>query len=192
MRSGRIDWMILLLLGGIFTTIGVVVGLLVGKPILDNARATEQWPQTEGEILESELRETSSDNGSTLYSAHVVYHYALDGGEFESNRVWYGDSYSTSDRSEMFEIVKRFPVGETVTVYYSPDKPSESVLIPGAYVLSHVLYVIGLAFLGVGCLLLLILVYSVARSKMGLTPGETTFDQSMSDEAERQFGGDGR
>lgn len=187
MRSGRIVWVILLLLGGIFTTIGIIVGLVVGKPILDQAKATEQWPQTEGEILESELQESSGDQG-TMYSAHVVYRYALDGGEFESNRIWYGGVYSTSDRSEMFEIVKQYPVGKTVTVYYSPDSPSESVLIPGAYVLSHVLYVIGLVFLGIGGFLLLILIILVVRSIVALPPENERLGGMLSDDPDSPFG----
>lgn len=188
MSAGRIVWLVLLLLGGIFTTIGVLVGLVVGRPILDNARATEQWPQADGEVLESRLDESRGENG-TMYSAHVVYRYALDGGEFESNRIWYGGDYSTSDRSEMFEIVKQYPVGRQVTVYYSPDEPSEAVLIPGAFVLSHLLYVIGLVFLAIGGVLLLVLVFLVVRSVIGPGGGSESFEDSF-DGMARQTGED--
>ena len=186
MNAGKVVWLVLLLLGGIFTTIGVLIGLVVGKPILDNARATEQWPQAGGEVLESRLDESRGENG-TMYSAHVVYRYALDGGEFESNRIWFGGDYSTSDRSEMFEIVRQYPVGKQVTVYYSPDEPSESVLIPGAFVLSHLLYVIGLVFLAIGGVLLLVLVFLVVRSVTGPGGDPQSFQDSFA-ETTRQSG----
>ncbi len=166
MKADKTVWLVLLLLGGIFTTVGVVVGLFVARPMLNNARATEQWPQTDGEVLESSLQESQGDDG-ILYSAHVVYRYALDGGEFESSRIWYGGQYSTGDRSEIFEVVKRFPVGSSVTVYYSPDKPSESVLIPGTFVVSQVLSIIGFIFLAVGGFLLLLMVRFMVRPRSG-------------------------
>ena len=130
----------------VFTTIGIVAGLGFGKPLPDEAKASEQWPQTQGEILKSELEESQSEDG-TMYGAHVAYRYAQDGGEFESSRVWFGGDYSTSDRSEMFEVVRKYPVGSVVQVYYSPDNPAESVLMPGAYTSSYVLYSIGMLFL---------------------------------------------
>lgn len=182
--------LMLLIMGLSFTAIGVLLGPVFGKPILDQAKASEQWPQTDGEILESELETRKGEEGGTLYSAHVVYRYALDGGEFESNRIWFGGDYATSDRSEMFEIVKQYPVGKQVTVYYSPDKPSEAVLMPGAYLSSYILYVIGMVLMVVGAILLLILVYILVKSVAGIQPDQMTLQDSAFDEFDRQFSED--
>jgi hypothetical protein len=175
---------ILLLIGCTFTIVGIVAGLVFGKPILDNAKASEDWPQTQGEVIESELEESRGDNG-TMYSAHVVYRFALDGGDFESNRIWFGGDYSTSNRSEMFEVVKKYPVGQTVTVYYSPDTPSESVLMPGAYASSYVLFAIVMVFLGVGGSLLLGFVFLFVRSATGFTSEESQFRDAAFDDFEQ-------
>jgi len=102
-----------------------------------------------------------------MYSAHVVYSFEVDGEKFESNRLWFGGDYSTSDRSEMFEIVKKYPAGQDVTVYYSADDPSQSVLTPGAFASSYIMYGIGMAFLGIGVLLLCILIFVAVRSAFG-------------------------
>ncbi len=166
MRSNTFISLILLLIGTVFTAIGLVVGLVFGKPLLDKAKASEEWPQTQGEILKSELRDSRGSDG-TMYAAHVAYRYALDGGEFESSRIWFGGDYSTSDRSEMLEVVRKYPMGTGVPVYYSPDNPAESVLIPGAYTSSYVLYLIGMLFLIIGGLLLLIFAIIVTRSIAG-------------------------
>ena len=181
MKPKSLSIIILLLIGGVFTTIGIVVGLVFGKPILDQAKASEQWPQTPGGVLESELVE-SRDDGSTTYGAHVVYRYNLDGGEFESDRIWFGGDYSTSNRSEMFEVVKKYPVGQAVTVFYSPDKPSEAVLMPGAYTSSYVLFAIGMVFLVIGSLLLLGFVFLFVRSVTGFKSEESQFRDAAFDD----------
>ena len=105
-KSNNFIALILLLSGMVFTTVGIVVGLGFGKPLLDEAKASEQWPQTPGEVLKSELEESHGEEG-TFCEAHVAYRYALDGGEFKSSRIWFGGDYSTSDRSEMFAVVRK-------------------------------------------------------------------------------------
>jgi len=185
MKPKSLSIVILLLIGGIFTTIGIVAGLVFGKPILDQAKASEEWPQTQGEILESELVE-SHDDDSTTYGAQVIYRYSLDGGEFESDRIWFGGDYSTSNRSEMFEVVKKYPVGQAVTVYYSPDDPTEAVLMPGAYTSSYVLFAIGMVFLGIGGSLLLGFVFLFVQSVTGFKSEESQFRDAVFDDFERR------
>jgi len=187
MKPRSIACLILLALGTSFTTIGIVLGLLIGKPIVDQANASEQWPQTQGEILVSEVVESHGDDG-TMYSAHVVYKYTLDGGDLESDRVWFGGDYSTSDRSEMSEVVRKYPVGQTVDVYYSSDDPTEAVLMPGAYTSTYVLFVIGMVFLVIGAVLLLILIFMFARSFAGLQSDESEFhDPGFNDVEQHQL-----
>jgi len=181
MKPRSLSTLVLLLIGSVFTIIGIVAGLVFGKPILDKAKASEQWPQIQGEVIESELETSQGENG-TMYSAHVVYRYALDGGDFESDRIWFGGDYSTSNRSEMFEVVKKYPAGKAVTVYYSPDKPSESVLMPGAYTSSYILFAIGMVFLGIGGALLLGFVFLFVRSVTGFQSAESQFRDTAFDD----------
>jgi len=177
MKVRSVPSLVLLLLILSFSSVGIVAGLVFGKPILEQAKTSEEWPQTPGAILVSELEESRSDEGTRMYSAHVVYRYDLDGGSFESDRVWFGGDYSTSDRSEMSEVVRRYPVGADVMVYYSPDDPSQSVLMPGAYLSSYILFVIGMVFLSVAGLLLLIYVVLIVRSSMKID--EQQFDELL-------------
>ena len=141
-------------LGTVFVGVGYLVGIWLGKPILDDAKTSTTWPTTPGEVIESELERHRGEDGTT-YSALVVYRYSLDGGEFESDRVWIGGNYSTSNRAEMQAVVREYPVGNRVTVYYSPDDPAQSVLKPGAFISSYVCFGIGMVFLVIGSMLLL-------------------------------------
>ena len=128
MKLGFFPTIILLLLGGVFTTVGIVAGLVIELPILNGAKACEQWPQTQGEILDATSLESQGDDGTT-YTAHVTYRCSLNGNEFESDRICLGGDYSTSNRSKMSEIISKYSVGQAVTVYYSPDVPSVAVLM---------------------------------------------------------------
>ena len=164
--------------GTIFCAAGSFIALSFGKPLLDKAKASEQWPTTEGEVIESEL-ERHRSNQSTTYSALVVYKYAVDGGEFESDRIWFGGDYSTSDRSEMSAVVKDFPVGKAVTVYISPDDPAESVLMPGAFISSYLLYSISLAFAIIGGLMMAAIIIRLAMSIVSGPPGKDDFPTAV-------------
>lgn len=141
-------------LGVIFIAVGGGVGFFVGKPILEQAKSSESWPTVQGTVIESELDRRRKD-GSTTYKAIVVYEYEISGEEYEGDRIWFGQ-YSSSNRSEMQKLVREFPEGKKVTVFYSPDDSSASVLKPGAFTSSYMVYAVGMVFLGIGCLLALI------------------------------------
>ncbi|QKX17660.1 DUF3592 domain-containing protein [Microbulbifer sp. YPW1] len=66
----------------------------------------------------------SEKNRSSKSSAHnVEYQYVVDGYTFVSNTV----SYRASGSSYSRRTVRRYPVGEKVTVYYDPRNPRYSV-----------------------------------------------------------------
>jgi hypothetical protein len=119
------------IIGSVFLLIGGGVAFYFGKPILDKARASESWPTVQGQVIKSEL-ESHHDKKKTTYSALVIYKFEADGEDYEGDEVWFGQ-YSSSDRSAMQKLVKEYPVGKDVTVYYSPDDPTQAVLQPGAF-----------------------------------------------------------
>lgn len=167
MRRGTGGFVFLFLFGLLFAVVGGFVGFYFGKPLIDEAKASESWPTVQGSVTESQL-ESHTDDGSTTYSVHVIYEYTVQGQQLDSDRVWFGGDYSTSDRSGMQKIVRDYPIGKQVTVYYSPDDPTESVLLPGAYFSTYIIFVVGMVFLVAGAVMLLIpvgkIVLSVARA----------------------------
>jgi len=148
---------ILLLLGVIFSAVGGGMAFLIGQPILDTAEASLSWPNVPGTVILSEMDEYEDEEDGRMYRAIVVYEYALDGGEFQSDRIWLDGNFSTSDRTLIFETLKKYPVDKQVTVFYNPATPAESALEPGTSTGGYIVYGLGLGFLGVGCLLILIM-----------------------------------
>jgi hypothetical protein len=108
-----------------------VVLAIAGYIQIKDSLASRNWPGTKGVIEVSKIiRNTDIRSGkhnvstSTLES-HVEYSYTVDSKNFVSDRV----SYGSVDSPE--EIVKRYPPGKEVLVYYKPGKPEVSVIETG-------------------------------------------------------------
>lgn len=151
------------LLGFAFLSVGIGIGWFLGKPILDEAKASEDWPTVTGVVIESdvEARQDRDRNGngnrsSTTYKAIVVYDYTVDGKEYSSGRIWFGSDISTSDQAQMRNIVKGYPTGSDVKVYYNPDDPAEAVLQPGVFFTSYFLLIFGGVFAVVGSVVMIV------------------------------------
>ncbi|RMG98831.1 MAG: DUF3592 domain-containing protein [Chloroflexi bacterium] len=120
---------------------------IVGVNVLRNARVSEGWPTTTGEVVASSVR-ASSDSDGTTYYADVSYSYVVDDHRYVSDTVSFGE-YGSSDRSHAEEVVARYPVGKRVTVYYNPELPETAVLEPGVTWSSYFPLAMGLCFLSV-------------------------------------------
>jgi hypothetical protein len=142
-----------LVIGLIFTVLGYFVTFTFGKPILDQARASVQWPKVPGVITRSVLATSRSKKKKTMYSFDVEYRYEVAGEELVCNNVYFGGDFSSSSSAGANEVVRRYPVGAKVDVAYDPNNPVNAVLEPGAHWQSYILYGIGLAFLVVGVLM---------------------------------------
>ena len=141
--------------GTIFLVIGYCLLTFWGKPTLENAKNSVNWPTVPGKVTESKIGSHTSD-GSTTYSADVTYRYLVEEAEIHSDRVWFGDNYSSSDRTMFERIVNKYPVGKEVKVYYNPDDEFIAVLEPGAVTSSYIGFGMGWGFMGIGFGLLLI------------------------------------
>lgn len=142
-----------LILGSVFLVIGYVVAFSFGKPIVDKAKASERWPTVEGRITTSEVRQQRGSDGKVAHSASVGYDYEVEGQKLLGDTVWFGGNFSSSSSDLARRTVDKYPVGKQVQVYHDPANPEVSVLEPGAFWSSYLVYGIGLLFLGFGVLL---------------------------------------
>ena len=123
----------------------IVIGLamfaatiaLFGIALKRQAAAADRWLQTSGRILASETEafqsgvERISTPSRTLHRQRVTYGYAVAGVSYSSDRVSMGARTSSSVGAVEQAIVRRYPVGKTVTVHYDPTNPSQAVLERG-------------------------------------------------------------
>ncbi len=164
MTLRRTAAMILTFVGIIFLLIGFLLTKYLGKPMVEQAKASENWPTTEGIIKSSEVIEKREDNG-LMYSANIVYSYTVNGQTIESNQVWFSANYSSSNRQEFQRTVIDYPVGKKVKVYYDPDDPVVAVLNPGAFTSTYIVLFLGRTFMGIGGLLVIISMFLLRKSR---------------------------
>ncbi len=86
------------------------------------------YSRTMGAVQSSELVKHSGSKPT--YAARIVYRYGADGRQLTGNRLRYGSEQSPS-RSQVQEIVDRYPVNAQVPVYFDPAFPLEATLETG-------------------------------------------------------------
>ena len=134
-----------------FITIGVVIAVRGVGTVIEAFRSTD-WPLTEGSVtasgvdMKNDAIDTERRTRALRYSPAVSYSYDVDGTTYSSDllgfiRVW------TDDESDAQVTVQRYPVGQTVTVYYDPGDPSRAVLDPGVPLNSMLGLLFGLAWI---------------------------------------------
>lgn len=112
---------------GVLTAYGTVrMWLKVGQ--------AHKWPTVRGEILSSELekkRERHDGKRIDTYAAAIRYAYEVDGKSYESDQIQLGGSSETTESDDFERMVRRYPEGKGVTVYYDPTDPATATLEPG-------------------------------------------------------------
>ena len=133
-----------LLTAFIFLLIGA--GLSVwGWSILQNARASANWPAADGQIVSSEVTHSTDAEGGDSYSPEVNYTFQVNEQSYVNSRIKFGEnSYSSRRKAE--EIAAAYPTGQGVTVYYEPEDPRNAVLEPGVSGGSYIVLGIGIFF----------------------------------------------
>ncbi|MEJ8847183.1 DUF3592 domain-containing protein [Variovorax rhizosphaerae] len=108
-----------------------VIFLLCAAPMggdLVRASKTRSWPSVHGQFVAKGIAETGTDD-TDCPTAWVRYEYAVAGVRYKNDRIrstpW---CVSTAERSE---FNARYTGVDTLTVYYNPTMPQDSLLEPG-------------------------------------------------------------
>lgn len=166
----KIFYSVLLMLLGVGFTVW-------GGMIIANARATLDWPVMEGEIIFSSVAVQPPDmvhDKETMYSADIRYTYKVNGRNYTSSEISLGD-YSSNWRFIMEDMVKAYPKGKRVAVYFNPDKPGQALLEPGPVFVTYIPFGFGVLCLFVGMFALIRRKgppeYRPGQGRSGLTHG---------------------
>lgn len=150
--SGNMPPAMLWFMTRVFPLLFVAVGvgmLVVGVIGLRRAAASTDWPTTQGVIVSSEVervRRNDPERGFTwTYHARISYGYSVGGEPYTGDRVGVGD-YGSNTNHHARSVVRQYPVGSHVTVYYDPDRPQIALLEPGVRPMAFVIPGIGVAF----------------------------------------------
>lgn len=143
----------------VFALLGLAM-LVPGIRNLTRAVRSAHWPKTAATVVLSDTsasvsRDRRSRTRSTMYSASIRLKYAVDGQEYATDTLHFGETLGSGDSSEAELRRLRFPLGAETTVVYDPKQPwvaaalpgfdSEALLLPGgalAFLVPAILFVI--------------------------------------------------
>ena len=134
MKNSINDFLFYLILSLLFGASLLIMGVVMCLIPVSNALLSRQWPAVAGEVSLSRvvyMEVPSGRFGTTIaYSAEVAYQYTVADRHYTGTNITFNDQ-SNSDLSLFKEIVRRYPTGKTVKVYYNPGNPGEAVLENG-------------------------------------------------------------
>jgi len=110
----------------------VVISVAFG---MYNFNRSAAWETTSGVVFHSEMtrvtRPSVGDNITGLidYELRVGYQYNVKGKDYRSFSLMAGVPSIVGEKREADDILARYPVGETVAVFFDPKKPAKSALI---------------------------------------------------------------
>ena len=141
---------------------GCAVLLVLMREELMVGTQSPTWPVAIGRMDSStiETEESGGRRGSkyTYFVPRVRYSYTVDGKAYSGERLAYFPA-RTEDRQEAAAVLAHFASSPNLEVFYKPNDPSVSVLLPGLtqdrYWLAGAGAVAGLISLIYGCLKLL-------------------------------------
>ena len=90
---------------------------------------SKHWATATGIVLSSEIQ-TERTRSSTTYFADLKYSYAVHGVRYVASAV-HADDYGSGDRDHAASIIAKYPVGDSVIVYYKTSDPDVAVLETG-------------------------------------------------------------
>jgi hypothetical protein len=164
---------LLIAIGVLAIGLVVVFGLylfLKGARNVQMALASPAWPKTSGMVIRSDTTRNVSPGtrrtaASVTFSTKTVIRYAVNGQEYDTDVLHFGQTLGSSDKSEAALQHLRYPEGKEVTVAYNPRNPATAVMKPGLHAEAFWLPGAGLAFL-LPAALLLVMGPSVVRGFM--------------------------
>ncbi len=121
-----------LCIGGILVAVIAVVGVILYRNSQKGSaerKAAQSWPVTQGTILSSSIKwQRASDDSDEQYS-EVVYQYQVNGKTYQGQTVKAGERFlKVRMPGEDQALVKRYPAGASVKVYYDAANPADAAL----------------------------------------------------------------
>ncbi|NPA58531.1 MAG: DUF3592 domain-containing protein [Aquificae bacterium] len=87
------------------------------------------WKKTEGTVIKSGMERAENNHRYDYFKPAVEYRYTVGGKEYTGRKVFLTEL--ASDRKTVEKVLKQFPEGGKITVYYNPFRPEEAVLKRG-------------------------------------------------------------
>lgn len=98
--------------------------------------ASYGWPSAPGTITNTSKIDDRGDEGCNV---RIAYEYVVNAARYTSDRVTFLATRGIGERTAR-ELVRTYPVGRNLPVFYNPSLPSEAVLVRQVPYLNAYLY----------------------------------------------------
>ena len=107
------------------------------------ALQTKSWPTTTGIVNSAEVKKVAS-KGSSQYAPIIAYSFQIDNEEYTSEK--YSSTTARGASQWAKDIVDQYPANSEVNVFYNPENPKQSVLVPGLQSDNYWMTILSLVF----------------------------------------------
>src|SRR2546425_6540388 len=114
-----------------------IVWTAISLYLVNRSRRSQSWPEAVGTVVSAEVRKIVSGEASThvgfsvTYQPYIKYRYGVGAGKYENDAYALAALPWTADPAPAQAILKGYPVGGQVPVFYDPSNPKNSALVPG-------------------------------------------------------------
>jgi hypothetical protein len=146
-------------LGLFFIFLGIAMVLIGPLGIYSGIRMavkfftqTKNWPVAQGVITVSQMGSkfdptpSSTVRARTLYSSAILFKFNVDGTEYESDKITWGE-FSTSDKRMIEKKLAEYPLGKKIAVHYNPENPSDCIVNLHYNILMAIPWIGGIVFI---------------------------------------------
>lgn len=139
----KTGWIMLALLG-LFVTLAGIASFKV-------AVASPRWPKTTARVVKSWISQyrTHSKSNRVVYSPMLEYEYEVAGQSYIGDCIDFS-SYSGSQRQAQQILDDIGANRDYIQVYYSPNNPETSVILPGLRFVHFLRFFVGIAMMLIG------------------------------------------
>lgn len=140
----------------VFAVIGMLLAVGGGIFLIrENQLVAEAsgWPSVEGRVDRAwvDTQRGSGRRNRVRYYPRVEYRYPVGGTTYANHYIWLTSSQSYSTYESAMDVVRAYPPGSAVQVFYNPADPRRSALrVQGQQSVFIFVIALGLVLLGVG------------------------------------------
>lgn len=145
---------------------GVVVVVALSMPRYVHQFHSAHWPSTTGVILETNLGLDGYHKGMPRYFPELKYSYNVEAQAYTGTRIDFLRQYQQYPPDVAMSWLLAYPPGQTVTVYYDPQKPNTAVLEPGIKSEQRGLFYIGLGAIVLCSFFFVVVLYDYHNGRM--------------------------
>lgn len=147
---------VLTMMGVTFMLVGIVTtGLVLSKLLL--AIRSKRWPFVMGQLQQAGIKQVEylgrepygGPDYARMEALDFSYTYEVDGQQFEGYRVTFSD-HASKTQGTLERLLEQFRHAGYVRVFYDPEQPARSVLLPGPTFANYSLFLTSIGFFLVG------------------------------------------